>query len=562
MAHAEASAGGAGEDRRRRGGGRWPWAAAGLSGLLLAAAFPGIGWSESAWVALVPLMLAVRTASPGRALRLGVLAGGVFWLIGVHWIRYVTVFGWLALAAYCALFIGVFAWFSGRWFAWAGGASWWRNLGYLAVAPAVWVALEYLRAHLFTGFTWNTLAVSQYRVLPLIQLAAWGGVYAISAVIVCFNAGVATTLLRYREAALRPGRTAHPELLAGLLVLALAAAAGLRALRPGDVRATPVRIGLVQPGIPQIDKWTDETVPLIYRRLEDLTRAVQASNRVDLVVWPETALPDDVRFSEPSYDLVRRLVRTGPPLLVGSMDSLAVSNAPVRYFNSSFLFDNGGEITGYYDKRHLVMFGEYIPLENWLPFLDALTPNLASFSPGTTNEVLYLRTPDIPFTPLICFEDTIPGLSRESVRAGARLLVNQTNDAWFERSAAARQHLAHCVFRCVENRVPAVRAANTGVSCFIDRLGRVNDELVGEGGDPFGPGHLSGWALVPPLDMPLTCYTRHGDRFAQAAAILGGGALLIAFAAPRRRRRGLKRKPKRAISTTPPGPKAGAETQT
>ena len=519
----------------------WPWAAAALSGLLMATAFPGFEWSESAWIALVPLMVCVRTATPRRAFGLGYLAGITFWLINVHWLWNVTVFGWVLLAAYCALYFAVFGWFSNRWFAWAGGASWARNLGYLVLAPAVWVTLEYLRSHLFSGFTWNTLAISQYDVMPLRQIAQWGGVYMISAVLVCFNAGVATTLVRYAENRTRPGRSAHPELAVGFLTMALAMTMGIRAMRADRIEATPVHIGLVQPAIPQIDKWTEETEPLIYQRLTELTAAVEATNRVDLIVWPETALPDDVRYSERSWHFVTYLTRTGTPLLVGSMDYVVDPDQSVRYFNSSFLLDTGGTITGYYDKRHLVMFGEYIPFETVVPFIDALTPNLASFTPGKSNETFYLRSPEIPFTPLICFEDAIPELARESVRSGARLLINQTNDAWFERSSAARQHMAHCVFRCVENRVPAVRCANTGVSCFIDHLGTIQSELVGEDGDPFGPGFLSGWVLVPHTGMIPTYYTAHGDRFAQAVSFIGGTALLLALAGTWRTRQAARR---------------------
>ena len=174
-----------------------------------------------------------------------------------------------------------------------------------------------------------------------------------------------------------------------------------------------------------------------------------------------------------------------------------------------------------YDKRHLVVFGEYIPLQPYVPFIKALTPISESFSPGSTSTVFCLERPPVRFSVLICFEDTVARLARDSVRNGARLLVNQTNDAWFDPSSASRQHMIQCVFRCVENGVPAVRCANTGVSCTIDRLGRIRDVLDD------GAGHVSvmgfRWSRVdvPGAAMPLTFYTRHGDVFAQACLVLG-----------------------------------------
>ena len=513
---------------------RYPWIGALLSGILLTACYPGLERSELAWVALVPLIVAGRKRTSRQAFQIGYVAGVTFWLLSIYWIFHVTVLGWIALSLYCALYFGLFSWFTGCWFTWAGTASWVRNLGYVVVAPAVWVSLEYARSHLFTGFAWNTLAISQYNVLPLRQIAQWGGVYAVSAVLVTFNAGVAATLLRYADTHTRLGRGAHPELYIGFLTMALAVTYGIHVVRDDRLQATPVHVGIIQTGIPQINKWTDETVPLIYRRLTELTQALHASGSaaVDLIVWPETAVPDDVCHSDRSYSLVKSLAEAGSPILVGSMDVATPENSPTLYYNSSFLFERDGTISSYYDKRHLVMFGEYIPLERIVPFLNAMTPNLASFTPGKLNTVFRLENPDIAFSPLICFEDSIPELSRKSVREGARLLVNQTNDAWFERSSAARQHMAHCVFRCVEHRVPAVRSANTGVSCMIDHLGVIRSEWKDAMGDPFGPGWLDGWVLVPLEGSPPTFYTKYGDVFAGSCMGVGIPCFVVGMISP------------------------------
>ncbi len=160
-----------------------------------------------------------------------------------------------------------------------------------------------------------------------------------------------------------------------------------------------------------------------------------------------------------------------------------------------------------------------------------MTPIEDSFSAGTTSTVFQLRSPAVRFSSLICFEDTVARLARESVRNGARLLVNQTNDAWFDPSSGSRQHMAHCVLRCVENRVPAVRAANTGVTCAIDPYGRVYDTLEREDGDTVFPGFATTAVQVPGTAFVPTFYTQHGDAFGRAAGAfvvaLGVGAWLL-----------------------------------
>jgi apolipoprotein N-acyltransferase len=490
------------------------------TGLLLAASFPPIAASEAAWLALVPLLVALRRRTAIDAFLLGFTAGAVFWLCSVAWITFVTIPGWLLLAGYCALYPALFAVGIARWLAWADGRDWPRNLLFLIFCPAWWVSLEFARSHVLTGFPWNTLGISQFDVGPLRQLARWGGVYAVSAVLVVFNASVASTGLRYLSGGARWLRTAHPELAVGFLVMAVSAVLGMQSMQRGFGAATAAHIAVIQPNIPQVYKWDDATVPTIYRRLRDLTEEALITEDLDLVIWPETALPDDVRYSEVSYGLVQDLVVDRVPLMVGSLDYVRGAGDEINYLNSSFLFDREGRIAASYDKQHLVLFGEYIPFSRWLSFLHAMTPIAVNITPGQRNVVFQLESPPIPFSALICFEDAFPYLGRRAVKEGARLLINQTNDAWFERSSASRQHMAHCVFRCVENQVPAVRAANTGVSCFIDAGGTVRSVLADDTGSTFVAGQGSDRVRVPRFDRPPTFYTRHGDVFAWSGVVI------------------------------------------
>ena len=196
----------------------WPWIGAALTGLLLAAAFPPLEWAGTAWVALVPLMLAVREARPRQALAVGFVGGAIFWMLSISWLRIVSIPGWFTLALYCALYVMLFALIVSTWRRRFGVERWWKNLGLVALFAAAWVALEYGRSIFCTGFAWNLLGATQYRNIYLIQAARWGGVYAVSAAVVAVNAALALTLMQYMDQEGRWKRP-HPELMLAVLVL-------------------------------------------------------------------------------------------------------------------------------------------------------------------------------------------------------------------------------------------------------------------------------------------------------------------------------------------------------
>jgi apolipoprotein N-acyltransferase len=490
------------------------------SGLLLSSAFAPLAWQVAAWIAPIPLLAVARCSLPRESFKWGWVAGLAFWLTSIFWLTRVTVVGWVLLSALCAVFTGLFAAVCSWWFARFGVERFAANAGGMVAAALAWAGLEYARSVTASGFPWNPLGAGQYRNPILIQIASWGGVYAVSALMILVSTGVALTLLRYVDLRGRWSRRPHGELFIALAALAAALAFGLHEIRKDTRGGATLRVALIQTNIPQDEKWNVEKILLIYERLRTLTENALFT-KPDLVVWPETALPDDLRSSEKSYELVYRLATNGVPILVGTMDT-AWSDAGPRYYNSSFLVDGDGVIAQTYDKRHLVPFGEYVPFRRALPFMKAMTPIEESFSSGSTSTVFQLEEPAARFSALICFEDTVAQLARESVRNGARMLVNQTNDAWFDPSAASRQHMAQCVFRCVENRVPAIRSANTGVTCHIDRFGRVRDLLREEGADMRFSGFKAAEVTLAPDDLALTFYTRHGDVF-------GGSALACAI---------------------------------
>ena len=344
-----------------------------------------------------------------------------------------------------------------------------------------------------------------------------GGVALISAVIVWMNMGVFLTIRQY--VGRRPVKKYRPhfELMLGLIPLALSVAFGMQVLFRAPEVGDPVQVGLIQPNIPQTARRDAQLIHETRERLETLSSAALRMNEVELLVWPETALPDYVRLSLSSRALVNRLTSDGVPLLVGTMDfSEGVQERELH--NSALLYDGGKEAVGTYHKQHLVPFGEYVPFPN---VLRSLSPLDVDFTAGETSTLFELPG-KAPFSVLICFEDTIGALARKAVQGGARWLINQTNDAWFDPSSQSEQHLAHAVFRCVENRVPMVRSCNTGVTAIIDSFGRVNRRLK-----PQKSGFLVGTIYPAPVEKQATQYTKLGDRFAQAMMVTGGVVFLL-----------------------------------
>lgn len=492
-----------------------------FSGILLFLSFPPFGISFCGWFALVPLMLACAGAAPRRAAFLGWLAGSVFFVSSLYWLRHVSWLGEIALSFYCALyFIPLAVFVSLRRDGWRSKNSLF-NILWMLGAAAVWTAAEYLRSIVATGFPWNLFGVSQYQELAFIQIAEWGGVYAVSALMVFVNAATAVTILQY-AAGMRRVYRMHVEMLSAIMAVALIWSFGINKLLDRTAAAgAPVRAALIQPDIPEVGNWDLADPELVYEKLEKLTVLAQHTPDIDLIIWPETALPDFVRYSDRSAGLVKKLVTNGVPLLAGSMDVIWRANNQPDYYNASMLFNPNGELLGTYYKQHLVLFGEYIPFDGKIPLINALTPIGSSFKPGRTATLFKRPGDDRGFSVLICFEDSLSYLARKAAHTGATLLINQTNDSWFDPDCGSVQHLANAVFRCIETRLPMLRCANTGITCSIDPFGRINRTL-----NPRTEGFQIVETVPADPERDETFYVRHGDLFAQAC-LLGSVALFI-----------------------------------
>ena len=520
--------------------------AAAMSGLMLWAAFPPQSQADSAWMALVPLFLLIRHNTPKAAAGWAWLAGLVFWVATLSWFPAIiknggpwplVLLGQVGLAAWCAMFMAVFAYASSRVWRWAGQEPGWRRMVAVALAdPLMWAGTEVARGWLFSGFAWNFLGVSQVASLSLIQVASVAGVYGVSALVVMVNGAVASLAeraatpfmvrlgrfdseaLERRDIGTRLLRSAESMVPIALVVCCWYwGMTRLQEARRMEAQAASWRIALIQPNTPCIFVRGEDTEKAQKETLLSQT-TVAGMTSPDLVVWPETATFGSVPHQRETMAFIREgAVAANAPLLTGTLEieqTTASSAAPkgLRFYNAAWLFSATGEAMGRYRKQHLVPFGEYIPLDKAIPILQKLAPTGVSCTPGNGPGVLHVtRGPgdELALGPLICFEDTVPALSRSAVKAGAQILVLMTNDTWFNGSIEPVQHLNQSIFRAVENGVPLVRAANSGVSCAVDAVGRVT-RLESGGAMTDVDGFLVTQVAVSKTPLPAP-YTRWGD---------------------------------------------------
>lgn len=486
-----------------------PWISASLSGVLLALSYPKPGLSILAWVAFLPLFYAIRGKSPKSSFKLGFLSGLVAYSAVFYWLNIVMMkYGKLPLlvsisltflmAVYFALYLAITC----------GLTRFAEDYSIPAVVtfPFLWVTLEYARAYLLSGFPWASLGYTQYRTLPLIQIADITGVYGVSFLILLVNFFLYQLWrwVRGKDGASYPFLATA----AAISLLLLTIFYGFISLNRVD-SGKEIKVGLAQGNIPQDIKWDlsfqEETVA-IYERLSRKT----AGTGVELIVWPESSLPFFFQ-KEPEYSKrVSSLARELNSYLVVSSPALEHEDGVERLFNSGFLISADGSTVGRSDKVHLVPFGEYVPMARLLPFVKKMVQGIGDFSPGKAVSPLSARFGKMGL--LICFEGIFPEISREYVRNGAGLLVNITNDAWFGDSSAPYQHLSMTVFRAVENRVPLIRSANTGITAFIDSRGHIQGMTR-----LFREAMLTGTVR---LGTERTLYTRFGDIFAWSCGMV------------------------------------------
>jgi apolipoprotein N-acyltransferase len=467
-----------------------------LSGVLLALSFPKFGHPAFAWIALAPLFIALagwRRVPPAgaralngadelgpmsaegqgvtsqRAFTLGLITGIVYFVGTTYWTGEVlqqfggvpmalALLAMVLLALYLALFPALTALMVAYLVRGVGRRA-------LFLAPAVWVATEYLRGYLLGGFPWVPLGNSQVTVLPVAQLASVFGVYGLSALVAFVSASLA-------YAALSAGRARLVGFGTAALVVAGVAVWGVLRISDGSLtrEGTPLRVGLIQGNIAQADKWNRQEARRIFTTYIAMTRdAVRRG--AEFVIWPESSTPFMFEEDDVGETAVRDLARElRVPILFGS-DQVDRTGEVIRLYNAAFLITPEGETGGVYRKIHLVPFGEYIPFKNLLYFVSPLVERLADFAPGTSMVMLPVGSHQV--NTAICYEVVYPSLIREAVLGGSQLLTTITNDGWYGYSSAPYQHFELASMRAIEQGRYLVRAANTGITGIVDPYGQV-----------------------------------------------------------------------------------------
>ena len=503
------------------------------SGVLLPFCFPKFDLGLLAWVALIPLHLALDSTTRRRAFWMGCLSGTIGFTGIMAWVvTAMTTYGkvplpvsyaiLLLLTAYLGMYVGIYSW----------AVVWLREFipryGIL-FAPCVWVALELIRTYFLSGLPWCLLGYSQYRELELIQVADHLGVYGVSFLIILVNLTLAEFMLW-----LMPFfRGFHPRKLpwemttiTALLMISTWSYGTSLLNSPGLLLPrTSITAGLVQPNVDQAVKWDEAYREETMQRFDRLTS--RFGTGVDVVIWPEAATPF-LFEREAGYQLqlMAWADRAQAPLLFGSPALRFYPDRRPYLLNSAYLLSADGTILGRYDKHHLVPFGEYIPLKSSLLFfLDKLVEGIGDFEAGPGGTVLTLAPKTragndgnpggarpVKFGVAICYEVIFPDLVRQFAANGAEFLVTITNDGWFGNSSAPAQHFAMVVFRSVENHLAFARAANTGITGAIDPFGRIiratplfTEEAV---------------QVTIPAWQPRTFYSRHGDVFAYGCVVI------------------------------------------
>jgi len=502
-----------------------PWLLAALSAALYFASFPPVDAGTVAFVAIVPLLLALRRASRRRAFLLAWFAGTVLSTSLVSASIYeaaaryfgdrgivLLLFALIIPQIYGALYFALFGLLACGWERRSAAAA-------LVLVPAAWTACEFARASIGFGTPWCLLGHSQHERLWLIQVADLGGVFAATFVVAAVNTFVALILAKpwgpRRGTALAAAMTAA--------LLAIVWSYGARQLarwqRPAGV---PLRVALVQPNLETRRRASLSELPSNLRRLLELSARVQddgiSGPPIDLIVWPENA----VGFSMAANGaLLRRATEALPPggrLLLGAPREIEAAGKVV-FRNSAFLLDRAGEIVGTYDKRRLTPFAETSPWSR-LPLLRRRFAAGDVYIPG--DRYVLLDVKGSRFGVLICYEAIYPDLTRPLVLGGAKFLVNISNDDWFAERAALTQHLDAALFRAVESRRFLLRATNSGVTAVIDPRGAVIASAR-----PAEAAALT--AAIVPIEE-RTVYSLTGDAFAWGCVLMAAISLL----APRR----------------------------
>ena len=512
-----------------------------LTVVLAVFSFPPYDMPQFAYAMLVPGVYWAYTRPSLKLYASTILvAQAVAWTIILGWLHHVTWVGLFLLGPFVGVWVGV--WYLAAWWMvprMVGQPTLLRLLALLGLS-GVWVVIEWTRTWILGGFPWLPLAASQWKMVSMIQIAGYTGAVGVSFVVVAVNLGFAAYAQRlFREGAKGLNKRSQEFFLALFLVLTCFSIELQETYNRARYAVPLARVAFVQPYIPQDVKWDPAKAPEIFSTIERLTLTA-ASTNPELILWPEAVTPLALRGDGSVKEWTESLVkRARTPLVLGSLGFERAGQPTEKWFNGVFVVTpTGGLESDYYAKRHLVPFGEYVPLRPVLGWLKKFVP-IGDDDPmwGVDSSPLLVRLHDQPVVlgPLICYEDVFPELARLSAAAGSDALVVVTNNAWFGEGGAAVQHAAHSVLRAIETRRPVLRCGNGGWSGWIDEFGVVRSNLTNETGSIF----FRGTATVDVTRDrrwigQKSFYVEHGDWFVFVSAAVAMLAVALLRVAPAR----------------------------
>ena len=483
-----------------------------LSGVLLVLGFPEFNLWSLSWFALVPLLVAIHKATWKESLWLGFVAGCVYFFGIMNWLMilvpFSTIFwvtlGYVVLSSYLACYVFLFTvsvnLVTGYWRRHYPEESSTQKLAYILLVAIAWTGSEVLRGYVISGLPWANLGYTQWHIFPVIQIASFAGAYAVTFLIALINGSIAVFVIDLRgwKTSLKSAIIPYAILIACLIY------GWVSMSSTTDVKK--IKIGMVPGNIKQKDKmdsWGDKA-GWIFDKYVQATQ-LAADEKPDLLVWPETAVPQFIFPKSAELDrLTFLLSRWNTYMLMGAI-SYENDYPDWKIYNSAFMLNPKGEVIDKYDKIHLVPVSESFPFKRYLPKKwQAYVTGTSDFDSGSRYTVFNSPLANIGVP--ICFESVFPQISRKFIRDGANVIGIITNDSWFIGTFAAQQHFSMAPFRAVENRVSVFRCANYGVSCIIDPYGRVTKKLEPENGEDY----LVGDVGIYPAG---TFYTKHGDYF-------------------------------------------------
>ncbi len=475
-----------------------------FSAVLTVISFPKWNIESLAWIAFVPMLFALEDRTPFSCFMYATFWSALYHIGLLYWLTHVmktyTVLPFLVSALILLLLCIYLGMYAGITFYLMRYLQIHKNYNILFTLPILWVSMEYAKSHLLTGFPWENVGYSQYKAIALIQIADITGIYGLSFIVVLVN----TTIYIFLKNVLEKRKIPYTELILCISVLlAIVFYGRWRWIKIHKIeRDHCLFVSLVQANIKQELKWDPKYLNDTLRIYKTLTFKVPP--QAELIIWPEAAIPFYLQFNDPRYLFIKEIIRKANRYILLGAPYMEGQDKNIKFFNSAFLFSPDSRPLGRYDKIHLVPYGEYVPLRRFFPFINKIVEGIGDFSPGKYPTVL--KFPKGNFGVLICYEIIFPSLVRRFVNNGAQFLVNITNDAWFGKTSAPYQHLSMATIRAVETRRWILRCANTGISAFIDPLGRI----VQKSG-LFTEEILNGKIHLLKID---TFYSRFGDIFA------------------------------------------------